>query len=116
MRNTVISIVCMVLITVYTAFSAVFISRFADEIEGRINYADKNGYTADLCSSLQETLDKNMSLLLLTTSKEHIDFMEECVVNIQLAAQYHDMQNVLIYRKLLLNTINEIDRTSKSPV
>lgn len=116
MRNTVISIVCIILISVYSVFSSIFISHFTENIENKVIFADKNGYSVAVADNMQKVLNDNMSVLLFTTSKEHIDIIENCIINIRYAAEHNDLMTIQIYKSLLLNTLEEISRLNKSPV
>lgn len=116
MKNTVISIVCIVLVAVYSAFSSIFINNFTGKIEDIIISADKNGYSSTTTDNIQKILDENMSVLLFTTSQEHINIIENCIINIYYATEHNDVMNIQIYKSILLNTLEEISRLYKSPV
>ena len=116
MKNTVISIVCNISVAVYSVFSSLFIDSFTKKIEDKIIYADNNGYNAAITENMQQILDKNMSVLLFTTSQEQINVIENCIINIRYATEYNDAMNIQINKSILLNTLEEISRLYKSPV
>ena len=116
MKNTVISIVCIISVAVYSVFSSLFIDSFTKKIEDKIIYADNNGYNAAINENMQQILDKNMSVLLFTTSQEQINVIENCIINIRYATEHNDVMNIQINKSILLNTLEEISRLYKSPV
>jgi len=116
MKNTVISIVCIILVTVYYVFSSIFIDGFTKKIEDKIIYADNNGYNTAITDNIQKILDENMSVLLFTTSQEQINVIENCIINICYATEHNDVMSIQINKSILLNTLEEISRLYKSPV
>ncbi|MBQ5313966.1 MAG: hypothetical protein J6K30_07970, partial [Oscillospiraceae bacterium] len=66
--------------------------------------------------NMQQILDKNMSVLLFTTSQEQINVIENCIINIRYATEYNDAMNIQINKSILLNTLEEISRLYKSPI
>ena len=93
-----------------------YTNSFTNKIKSRITYADVNGYTVEITDSLIEIVEDNMPVLVLTSSKDYIELLEQCTINMRYAIEYNDMQNVMIYKTLLLKTADEMNTLNKSPI
>ena len=116
MKNAVISVICICFIAFCSIFSVLFMNNFTDEIRYDIQFAQQNNYSAASVDKLENTFNIKKNVLILISSKDHINILEECIINIKYAAQHDDKQNLEVYTSLLLKTASDMENMNKSPV
>jgi hypothetical protein len=116
MKHIYISALCIVFICVYTIFDFNYIQNFTSEMENNIKLSDLNGYNVSDIDLIYENISNKEAVLNFMINKEHLHLLKEYLTNLKFSVNYSDKQNILIYRDLLLQSINNIKEENINPI
>ena len=116
MKHIYISALCFAFICVYTIFDFNYIQNFTSDMENSIKLSDLQGYNVSDIDLIFENISEKETALNFMINKEHLDLMKEYLTNLKFAINYSDKQNILIYRDLFLQIINNIKQENISPL
>lgn len=114
MKHIAATLICIAIIAFYTLFSCLYIDKFYLKICTDINTFKTEDYSYEDVDRLKDYFEKNRTALLIMINEELVDETEELITRLEYAVKFDDMQDTKIYCQLLLNTADEIKRTSHS--
>ena len=112
MKHIAITLVCLVLIAVYTVAAYMYTDSFHREMSEEIINTEYNALTAENVERLKDTFTQNKKCLIVMVNEELVEETETLLTQLEYAVEYNNMQDIKTCCTLILNNVGEIKRTS----
>lgn len=112
MKHITITLVCLVLIAVYTISAYIYIDNFHREMSEEIINTENTVLTAEKVERLKDTFTQNKKCLIVMVNEELVEETETLLTQLEYAVEYNNMQDIKTCCALILNNVGEIKRTS----
>lgn len=114
MKHIAITVVCLVAIGCYTVFSCIYTDKIYLKLCSDIAPFKTEDYTDEDIGRLKDDFEKNRTVLLIMINEELVNETEEIITKLEYAVSFDNKQDISTCCQLLLNTADEIKRTSRS--
>ncbi|MEG1972993.1 MAG: hypothetical protein RR315_07490 [Oscillospiraceae bacterium] len=110
MRNSIISLVVLFSIILYTLFSFLYINTFITDFQSSIDPIHLT-HTENFAhiKVARELFNDKKNTLLLMISKEHINKISDSLISLEVAIKFEDSLGVEEHKNLLLDTLEDIN-------
>lgn len=107
MKHTIIAFAALVIVAVYSLFTFLYVSAFTSDML-EFTAAEATVTDTNDMSAIRSTFEKKKKVLSFVINKEHLNEVENHIIQLENAAEYKDTQNAQQALKLLHSAIEEI--------
>lgn len=110
MRNTIISIVCVVVIFVYSIFTMTYVNDFSKQIANELPsfFSDSNCYVN--IDNIKNIYSNKQKILSVIVNRDDVEDIENIIINLETAVKFSDQKEIYNNTYALKSTLEHITR------
>ena len=110
MKNTVISVICIFAVFIYSFFTTFYVNDFSKKMNNLLPASESSEYvnTEININDLVNIYENKKYILTFIINRENTDKLEEIIINLENSIKYNDEQNTNACVQLLRSTLNSI--------
>ena len=110
MRNTIISIVCVVLVFAYSIFTTLYVSDFSNKINNELSISFSDNRSDINIEKLKDIYIRKKKLLGIIINRDHAEELEDIIINLETAVKFDDAQEIYNNCYALKSAIEHIEK------
>lgn len=108
MRNTIISVICIVLVFIYSSFTMLYIDDFSNQINRQLplsfEISDAN------INNINNIFNNRKKVLDIIINRDHVEEIEDIIINLETAIKFNDKHEIYKAALNLKSAIEHIDK------